>query len=92
VSTMTQTGAARTIVVPRPLVPYFHERLVRLYAERPSIEVVIDRRVGERRRSQDGMARIEERRRSERRGEGRVWSLAEMPVNLPDQPLAGGVG
>jgi hypothetical protein len=89
VSTMTQTGAARTIVVPRPLAPYFHERLVRLYADRPSIEVVIDRRVGEPRRRQDATTRIGERRRSERRSEDRVWSLAEMPVNLPDQPLAG---
>jgi hypothetical protein len=92
VSTMTESGAARTIVVPRPLAPYFHERLVRLYADKPAIEVVIDRRVGERRRAPDTTVRIKERRRHERRREDRVWSLAEMPVNLPDQPLAGGMG
>jgi len=87
----TQTGAARTIVVPRSLAHYFHERLVRLYADKPSIEVVIDRRIGERRRTPDRTARINERRRSERRREERAWSLSEMPVHLPDRPLADGM-
>lgn len=88
---MTQSAAPRTIVVPRPLGPYFHERLVRLYADKPAIEVVIDRRVGERRQRPDDTARINERREGERRLAGEVWSLAEMPVNLPDQPCAGGL-
>jgi len=83
-----QLDAARTIVVPRPLVPYFHDRLVRLYADRPDIEVVIDRRIGERRRRQT-VARINERRRGERRMHDHPWSLLEMPVHLPDEPPGG---
>jgi hypothetical protein len=79
VSTDCSGGARpRVIVIPRPLAGFFYERLTRQYAARPNVAVVVDRRVGERRRAAKG-GRVPDRRAGERRANEVFWSLAEMP-------------
>ena len=73
----TQT---RVIVVPKPLAAFFYARLSQLYADRPDVQVVVDRRVAQRRRSADAPPRqVSERRAADRRADAIYWSLEEMP-------------
>lgn len=74
----SEPGGGRVIVVPRPLAGFFYERLVRQYGGRPDVTVLVDRRRGERRRSQKAGPAVE-RRSGERRTNDVYWSLAEMP-------------
>ena len=46
----TQSAQPRVIVIPRQLEGFFYERLTAQFAERDDVRVVVDRRVGERRR------------------------------------------
>jgi hypothetical protein len=79
VSTNCANDQTRVIVVPRPLAAYFYERLSRLYAGRPDVRVVVDRRVGDRRRSPASALNMSERRTGDRRADAVYWSLEEMP-------------
>lgn len=75
----------KTIVVPRPLEEYFYDRLQQHYAGRDDVVVVVDRRVGERRRRDryvSGPGPLSDRRRGERRGSDVAWSLPEMPLSV----------
>jgi hypothetical protein len=74
----------RTIVIPRQLEGFFHERLTRHFIDRPDVRVVIDRRAGERRRGEGwahGPSALSERRRGDRRSDGVAWTLSDMPVS-----------
>jgi hypothetical protein len=74
------SGRPRVVVVPRPLAAFFLERLRSLYRDRPDVQVVVDRRFGERRRAEAPSAlRVPERRGSERRSNAVYWSLEDMP-------------
>jgi hypothetical protein len=77
----SQTAPTKIIVVPRPLEGFFYERLAERYADRDDVRVVVDRRVGERRRQRwvTGSEPLSERRRSDRRDGTVAWSLADMP-------------
>lgn len=85
---MTQAAEAtrhKTIVVPRPLEAFFLERLREHYAERDDVRIVIDRRVGERRRQVRyacGPSPLSDRRRQDRRDREVAWSLPEMPLSV----------
>lgn len=79
-----EASQPRIIVVPRPLEGFFFERLTRHYAERSDVRVVVDRRVGERRRSDRyrcGPSPLSERRRDDRRAESVTWSLPDLPFS-----------
>ena len=78
-STSCANNQTRVIVVPRPLADYFYERLSRLYADRPDVRVVVDRRVEQRRRSPAPALNVSERRRADRRADAVYWSLEKMP-------------
>lgn len=78
-STSCANNQTRVIVVPRPLADYFFQRLSRLYAGRPDVRVVVDRRVQERRRSPAPALSVSERRRADRRADEVYWSLEQMP-------------
>jgi hypothetical protein len=70
----------KIIVVPRQLEGFFFERLRERYAARSDVKVVVDRRVGERRRTHaSAPASLNERRYGDRRDEAGYWSLGEMP-------------
>ncbi len=77
----TESVQPRVIVIPRQLEGYFYERLTSSFAERGDIEIVVDRRSGERRRprSASGARPFTERRRGERRSGAVSWSLPDMP-------------
>lgn len=77
---MTSTEP-RIIVIPRQLEGFFYEKLSTEFAGRDDVRVVIDRRVGERRRPRwvSGAGPFTERRRSERRSEAPAWSLPDLP-------------
>ncbi|MEI6726794.1 MAG: hypothetical protein WCN81_11305, partial [Actinomycetes bacterium] len=59
----------KVIVIPQQLEDYFLERLSRVYAGREDVRVVVDRRVGERRRPRwvSGSGPFSERRHGDRR-------------------------
>lgn len=78
-STSCTNNQTRVIVVPRPLATHFYERLSRLYAGRPDVRVVVDRRVEQRRRSPAPALNMLERRTGDRRADAVYWSLEEMP-------------
>ena len=72
----------KVIVVPRQLEGFFLERLSRVYKGREDVRVVVDRRVGERRRPRwvSGSGPFSERRHGDRREDDDVsWSLPDMP-------------
>jgi hypothetical protein len=85
---MTQAAEAsrqKIIVVPRPLEGFFLERLQHRYAERDDVQVVVDRRVGERRhrdRYVCGPSPLSDRRREDRRESDVAWSLPDMPLSV----------
>jgi hypothetical protein len=77
-------GQPRIIVVPRPLEGFFLERLTRHYAERSDVRVVVDRRVGERRRVDRYVCApnpLSDRRRTDRRADRVIWSLPDLPFS-----------
>lgn len=81
----TQSAPPRVIVIPRQLEEFFYERLSAEFADRDDVVLVVDRRVGERRRSDaDGRSagRPGERRQGERRTHAPAWSLPDMPFSL----------
>jgi len=81
---LTMSAPPRVIVIPRQLEGFFYERLRNEFAGRDDVRVVIDRRVGERRRPRwvSGAGPFSERRRGrDRRTEPPVWSLADMPYS-----------
>jgi hypothetical protein len=78
----------RVIVVPRPLAEHFRDRLAELYAGRHDVRIVVDRRVGQRRRTDRPPAA--DRRRGERRDSAPSWSLPEMPARSAGDPAAAG--
>ncbi len=76
-----ESAKPRVIVIPRQLEGYFYKRLTNGFADRGDVKVVVDRRVGERRRPRwvSGSGPLAERRHGERRAEDVVWSLPDMP-------------
>ncbi len=70
-------GRQKVIVIPRGLEDFFYERLLRRYAGRSDVTIMVDRRWGERRAAVQAV--FPERRRNDRRRDGSDWSLAEMP-------------
>jgi hypothetical protein len=75
----------KIIVVPRPLEGFFLERLRQRYAGRDDVRVVVDRRVGERRRRERyvcGPSPLSDRRRQDRRDRDVAWSLPDMPLSV----------
>ncbi|HEY5388620.1 MAG TPA: hypothetical protein VIL79_12045 [Thermoleophilia bacterium] len=79
----TQSAPPKLIVIPRQLEGFFYERLSRQFAGRENVRVVIDRRVGERRRARwvAGHGPLSERRQDDRRDRDVVWSLPDMPFS-----------
>jgi len=77
----TRTVESKVIVIPRPLEGFFYPRLSEHYASRDDMKVVVDRRVGERRRDRwvSGPGPFSERRHGDRRGQAEPWSLEDMP-------------
>ena len=78
-------SAQKVIVIPRQLEGFFLERLSRVYEGREDVRVVVDRRVGERRRPRwvSGSGPFSERRHGDRRETDDVsWSLPEMPFSV----------
>jgi len=79
--------AVKTIVVPKALEDFFAEKLRTRYAERDDVEIIIDRRDGERRHGNgngNGNGDKEkitdaERRELERRVLAGWWSLPDLP-------------
>ena len=78
-STTCASSRQRIIVVPRPLAGFFQERLSHMYAGRPDVEVVVDRRAQERRRAAPSVPHLPERRKADRRASDVYWSLGDMP-------------
>lgn len=85
---MAHAGEAtrpKIIVVPRPLEGFFRTRLEERYAGRDDVRVIVDRRVGERRRADRyvcGPSPLSDRRRHERRARDVAWSLPDMPLSF----------
>ena len=79
----TQSAQPRVIVIPRQLEGFFYGRLSAEFAGRDDVRVVVDRRVGERRRPRwvSGAGPFTERRRQDRRDETAAWSLPDMPFS-----------
>ncbi|HQG02777.1 MAG TPA: hypothetical protein PLT83_01110 [Thermoleophilia bacterium] len=80
----TPTGP-KIVVVPRPLVTFFFARLQQRYAGRDDVQVIVDRRVGERRRADRyvcGPNPLSDRRRQDRRHRDAAWSLPDMPLSV----------
>jgi len=80
----TQSAPPRVIVIPRQLEGFFYERLKAQFAERDDVRVVVDQRVGERRRPRwvSGSGPFTERRNHhDRRDETPAWSLPDMPFS-----------
>ena len=80
-----QAGQVKVLVIPRQLEGFFYERLTQRYAGRDDVAVVVDRRVGERRRERwvSGPGALSERRRGDRRDRSAEWTLADMPFLTP---------
>jgi hypothetical protein len=80
----TQSAPSRMIVIPRQLEGFFYERLSAQFEGRGDVRVVVERRVGERRRPRwvSGAGPFTERRRhQDRRTEIPAWSLPDMPFS-----------
>ena len=81
---VTTSVPPRVIVIPRQLEGFFFERLTKEFAARDDVRVVVDRRVGERRRPRyvGGAGPLAERRTGgDRRAAPPVWSLPDMPYS-----------
>jgi hypothetical protein len=81
---VTTSAPPRVIVIPRQLEGFFYERLTSEFAGRDDVRVVVDRRVGERRRPRwgSGAGPLTERRHgADRREDTAVWSLPDMPYS-----------
>jgi hypothetical protein len=80
-----QAGQVKMLVIPRQLEGFFYERLTRRYADRDDVRVIVDRRVGERRRERwvSGAGPFTERRHGDRREGSTSWTLADMPFSMP---------
>ncbi len=78
-----QSAPSKVIVIPRQLEGYFFARLSQHYEGRDDVSLVVDRRVGERRRPRwvSGPGPFSERRRGDRREGDVVWSLPDMPFS-----------
>jgi hypothetical protein len=79
----SESAPPRVLVIPRQLEGYFLERLSRHYEDRDDVRVVVDRRIGERRRPRwvSGSGPFSERRRNDRREADVRWSLPDMPFS-----------
>jgi len=80
----TTSAPPRVIVIPRELEGFFFDRLTREFAGRDALQVVVDRRVGERRRPRyvSGAGPFTDRRAGrDRRAEPPAWSLPDMPYS-----------
>ena len=80
----TQSVQPRVIVIPRQLEEYFYDRLSAQFAGRDDVRVVVDRRVGERRRPRwvSGAGPFTERRAHPNRApKAPAWSLPDMPFS-----------
>jgi hypothetical protein len=81
---VTTSAPPRVIVVPRQLKAFFFERLSQEFAGREDVHVVVDRRVGERRRPRyvSGAGPFTDRRGGrDRRADTTAWSLPDMPFS-----------
>jgi hypothetical protein len=81
---VTTSAPTRIIVIPRQLEGFFYDRLVGEFAGRDDVRVVVDRRVGERRRPRyvSGAGPFTDRRAGrDRRSDAPVWSLPDMPYS-----------
>jgi len=81
---MTTSAPPRVLVIPRQLEGFFYDRLSKEFAGRDDVRVVVDRRVGERRRPRyvSGAGPFTERRAGhDRRAELPTWSLPDMPYS-----------
>jgi hypothetical protein len=81
---VTTSAPTRVIVIPRQLEGFFYERLKNEFAARDDVRIVVDRRVGERRRPRwvSGAGPFTDRRHvSDRRTDPPVWSLPDMPFS-----------
>ena len=81
---VTTSAPPRVIVIPRELEGFFYDRLTKEFAGRDDVRVVVERRVGERRRPRyvSGAGPFTDRRAGrDRRAEAPVWSLADMPYS-----------
>jgi hypothetical protein len=79
---MTTSAPPRLIVIPRQLEEFFYHRLTSEFAGRDDVHVVVDRRVGERRRPRwvSGAGPFTDRRSGrDRRDDPPAWSLPDMP-------------
>ena len=79
----SESANSKVLVIPRQLEEHFLGRLTRHYEGRDDVRVVVDRRVGERRRPRwvSGSGPLSERRHGERRGADVSWSLPDMPFS-----------
>jgi hypothetical protein len=83
---LTTSAPPRVIVIPRQLEGFFYERLQSEFAGRDDVRVVVDRRVGERRRPRwvSGAGPFTDRRGGrDRRTDPPGWSLPDMPYSAP---------
>jgi hypothetical protein len=80
-----QTKQPRVIIIPRQLEGFFYQRLSQRFALRDDIQIIVDRRVGDRRQERwvSGPGPLAERRRGDRRADQTTWSLPDMPVSTP---------
>jgi hypothetical protein len=81
---VTTSAPPRVIVIPRQLEGFFYDRLSKEFAGRDDVRVVVDRRVGERRRPRyvSGAGPFTDRRAGrDRRAESPAWSLPDMPYS-----------
>ena len=82
---MTDTVKSRIrkiVVVPQELEGFFGDRLSKIYAGKPDVAVVVNKRDGDRRdrdRYVCAPGPLTNRRTSDRRNAGSQWSLPKMP-------------
>ena len=72
----------KTIVVPPELKGFFGDRLSRIYADKTDVEIVVNKRKGERRNTDRYICSpgpLANRRNGDRRNSGSQWSLPKMP-------------
>jgi hypothetical protein len=95
---VTSTSKARNLFIVAPTKPHIYESLKQAFLEQDEVEVILDRRRGERRRSMDSGARAPgaERRRGDRRAQTEAQAkLATMgcvfvPIEAPTLAVSPG--
>jgi hypothetical protein len=78
---VTTSAPPRVIVIPRQLEGFFFDRLSKEFSGRDDVRIVVDRRVGERRRPRHvagAGASAERRVGRDRRAAPPVWSLPDL--------------